>query len=63
MARVMITCLESGKPIYTGMSFDEITFEATRLTDKSVLCPECGRVHTWNKQDAYLESEEEAHEP
>ncbi len=27
MARVMITCLESGKPIYTGMSFDEITFE------------------------------------
>ncbi len=63
MARVMITCLESGKPIYTGMSVDEITFETTQVTDKSVLCPECGRVHAWNKQDAYLESEEEAHEP
>ncbi len=63
MARVMITCLESGKPIYTGMSYDEITFETIQFTDKSVLCPECGRVHAWNKQDAYLESEEEAHEP
>ncbi len=63
MARVMITCLESGKPIYTGMSCDEITFETIQFTDKSVLCPECGRVHAWNKQDAYLESEEEAHEP
>ncbi len=63
MARVMITCLESWKPIYTGMSFDEITFETTPLTDQSVLCPECGRVNAWNKQDAYLESEEEAHEP
>ncbi len=63
MARVMITCLESGKPIYTGMSYDEITFETIQFTDKLVLCPECGRGHAWNKQDAYLESEEEAHEP
>lgn len=63
MARVMITCPESGKPIYTGMSFDEITFETSQLTDKLVLCPECGQAHTWNKQDAYLESEEEAHQP
>ncbi len=63
MARLMIRCLESGKQIYTGMSFEEITFETSQLTDQSVLCPECGRVHAWNKQDAYLESEEEAHEP
>ncbi len=63
MARVMITCLESGKPIYTGMSYDEITFETIQFIGKSVLCPECGRVHAWTKQDAYIESEEEAHEP
>ena len=63
MARVMITCPETGKPIYTGMSVDEITLEAGRLIEKSVLCPECAQVHTWNKQDAFLESEEEAHQP
>ena len=63
MARVMIACPDTGKPIYTGMSCDEVTFEASQLTDKSVLCPECGQVHTWNKQDAYVESEEDAHQP
>ena len=63
MARVMIACPDTGKPVYTGMSCDEVTFETSQLTDKSVLCPECGQVHTWNKQDAYLESEEDAHQP
>lgn len=63
MARVMITCPETGKPIYTGWSFDEVAFETSQLADNSVPCPECGQVHTWSKQDAYLESEEEAHQP
>ena len=63
MARVMITCPDTGRPIYTGMSFDEIIFENSQLPDKSVLCPACGQVHIWNKQDAYLESEDDAHQP
>ena len=63
MARVMIACPDTGKPIYTGMSCDEVTFETIQLTDRPVLCPECGQVHTWNKQDAYVESEEDAHQP
>ncbi len=50
-------------PIYTGMSFDKITFETSRLPNWSVLCPECGQTHIWNKQHAYLESEEDAHQP
>ncbi len=56
MARVMITCLESGKPIFTGMIYEEMTFETIQFTDKSVLCRECGRVHAWNKQDSFLVS-------
>jgi len=63
MARVMITCPDTGRPIYTGMSFDKITFVNSQLTDKSVLCPACGQVHIWDKQDAYLESEDDAHQP
>ncbi len=29
MARVMITCPDTGKAVYTGISLDEITFENT----------------------------------
>ncbi len=42
MARAMIACPNTGKPIYTGMSFDKITFETSQLPNRSVLCPECG---------------------
>ncbi len=63
MARAMIACPNTGKVIYTGMSFDKITFETSQLPDRSVLCPECGQAHIWNKQNAYLESEEDAHQP
>ncbi len=63
MARVMIACPVTGRPIYTGVSYDEDTFETSQFADKSVFCPECGQVHTWTKHDAYLESEEDAHQP
>ncbi len=63
MARAMITCPNTGKAIYTGMSFDKITFETSPLPDRSVLCPECGQAHLWNRQNAYLESEQDAHQP
>ena len=63
MARVMIACPDTGRSIYTGVSYDELTFGISQLADKPVFCPECGQVHTWNKQDAYLESEEDAHQP
>ncbi len=56
MARAMIACPNTGKAIYTGMSFDQ-------LPDRSVLCPECGQAHIWNEQNAYLECEEDAHQP
>ena len=63
MARAMIACPNTGKAIYTGMSFDKATFETSQLPNRSVLCPECGRAHIWNKQIAYLESEDDAHQP
>ncbi len=63
MARAMVACPNTGKAIYTGMSFDKITFETSQLPDRSVLCPECGQAHIWNRQNAYLESEEDAHQP
>ncbi len=63
MARAMVACPNTGNPIYTGMSFDKITFETSQLPNRSVVCPECGQAHIWNKQNAYLECEEDAHQP
>jgi predicted RNA-binding Zn-ribbon protein involved in translation (DUF1610 family) len=63
MARVMIACPDTKRPIYTGVSSDEVTFETSQLAGQSISCPQCGQVHIWNKQDAYLESEEDAHQP
>jgi len=56
MARVMITCPETGNPVPTGFDMDEGSFEGSTLTDNTFSpCPECGQAHTWSKEDAYLE--------
>ena len=63
MARVMISCPKTGKPVYTSFSCDEMAFRDNQFVDKSVPCPECGEVHIWTTLDAYLETEEDAHQP
>lgn len=57
MARVMITCPETGKPVYTHMNFDWQGFDAIPLGTKSIQCPQCGEDHHWTRQDAYLEDD------
>ena len=59
MPRIMITCPNTGKPIFTGMSMDRYSFEQDNkaFSDTGASCPECGEVHPWQKQDAYLEDE------
>ncbi len=57
MARVMITCPETGKPVYTGMTFDWHAFESVQIGEKSVSCPACGKQHTWRRVDAYLDED------
>ena len=57
MPRVMITCPETEKPVYTGMNFDWFSFESTKIALKSIFCPNCGKEHSWGRNDAYLESD------
>lgn len=52
--RVMIACPQTGESISTGMAMDEESFESAALSQKSVQCPECGQIHTWDKEDAFL---------
>ena len=51
IAKLMIRCTETNEPVYTGISMDESAFESSDLGTKSVLCPDCGQEHTWDKDD------------
>ena len=44
MARVMIKCPESDKPVYTGMNFSYTAFDSVQIDEKSVYCAKCGRI-------------------
>lgn len=57
VARVMITCPETGKPIYTHLNFDWETFESTRIGERTIECEACGKVHSWRRCDADLDED------
>jgi endogenous inhibitor of DNA gyrase (YacG/DUF329 family) len=55
MSTVMIKCPETGKAVSTGFAMDKRTFENATMSNNSVHCPACGKDHTWEKKDAWLE--------
>lgn len=57
MARVMITCPDSGKAVYTHLNFNWSSFDSADIGEQSTECPECGKLHRWRKSDAYLEED------
>lgn len=57
MSRLLITCPETGKPVYTGLNMEWYALEAAQLGEQELDCPECGRRHRWTKQDAILQSD------
>ncbi len=57
MARFMITCPETGKPIYTHLNLDWESFESTRIGERTIECVECGKVHRWRRWDADLDED------
>jgi hypothetical protein len=57
MARVLITCPQTGHRVFTGVDMDREEFERAPLSDQTIkACASCGQMHTWSKQDAVLES-------
>jgi hypothetical protein len=56
MARVMINCPDTGEPVPTGFDMNQQSFETSQMSGNSFgPCPACGQMHTWDKEDAYLE--------
>lgn len=61
MPAVMIRCPISGKPIDTGIALNRESFDDpnTVMENNVTSCPYCQQMHTWGKQDAFLEGEQQ----
>ncbi len=55
MPRIMIKCPKNNKPVSTGMEKDADEFETFSSEGNSFDCPACGDMHSWEKNDAFLE--------
>lgn len=54
MADVMIKCPKTGGDVPTGVTMDSSSFEAAEMSGNSFTCPDCGELHTWSKDDAWV---------
>jgi hypothetical protein len=58
MPHIMIDCPSTGRPMPTGFDASQEQFQASEYDRcRSGPCPHCGQMHTWSKQDAYLEGQ------
>ena len=51
MGELKIKCSNCQSIIGTGISMGKESFESSTLTNNQVVCPNCGAVVTWNKED------------
>jgi len=54
--RVLITCPATGTRVSTMLRLRQTAFEALR-GKYSFRCNQCGEIHGWEKEDAWLEGE------
>ena len=58
LPQILITCPITGEPAATGLTSDTESFGGEIFIEKYLsACPACGAGHTWNKEDAYLDSQ------
>jgi hypothetical protein len=54
MARILIKCPNTARPVSTVLRMRETAFEAL-AGSHAFRCSACDQIHTWEKQDAWLE--------
>jgi hypothetical protein len=54
---VMIRCPDTGKAVHTCLALELDSWAAIELPAQRVSCPECGKLHKWEKADAWLHKE------
>lgn len=55
--KLMITCPETGEPIFTGIAIDPASFAGAEMKNNAASCPKCGGTHIWNMEDTFWEGE------
>jgi len=52
MAMIMICCPTTGRDVSTGIETPD--GEQLPLVKANMVCPACGRLHSWTKNEAWL---------
>jgi hypothetical protein len=55
VSRVLVRCPETGEAVGTVLRLRPSAFEALS-GEHGFRCARCGKVHTWRKEDAWLEA-------
>lgn len=58
MPRIMIRCPSLRVDIPTGLTTEKIKFDSIAGIRMPVECPACGRLHIWERKQAWIEKEE-----
>ncbi len=54
ISRILVTCPETGGAVETVLRMRPSAFESLR-GEYGFRCPQCGGIHRWKKEDAWLE--------
>lgn len=54
MAQIVVKCPKSGNLVPTGKTVDREAWDTATFKDNSFVCPDCGNIHRWEKEDAQL---------
>ncbi|WP_374469251.1 hypothetical protein [Phenylobacterium sp.] len=57
MPRVLTRCPQTGQVVPTRLSMDASTFKLIRLSGQRYDCPVCKTAHSWEHEDAWVETD------
>lgn len=58
MPRVLITCSNCERKLYTGLTLESwFVFDWVDVQSATTVCRACGTENTWDKSDTFLEAD------
>ncbi len=58
MGAILIRCPITGQDVPTGIYMDEETFATLLPFTGQLMCPHCGKMHEWSKNQSWIEEGE-----
>ena len=55
MARLMLDCPVTGKPVFTGEEGDRDDLATLEFSGRRLICPACHETHEFTNDDTYIE--------